>query len=171
MLYRRAIQTTDPLTTLFSHHLWANLRLLECCAGLNTAQLDATIPGAYGSIRETLEHFVYSEKSYFSRFNTGTIYHRPRDVPPLTLDEMKASLLATGSGFVEWAPKVQAGDTVEIDWHGTLRQIPRAILLTQAINHATEHRAQIMAILTNIGVESPDLQAWAYFEELLEKEA
>ena len=165
------MQPTDPLTTLFRHNLWANLRLLERCAGLSSSQMDATIPGAYGSIRDTLEHFVYSEKSYFSRISTGNIYRRPQDTPPLTLDEMKAFLLATGSGLIEWAPKVQAGDTVEIDWGGTPLQIPKAILLTQAINHATEHRAQIMAILTHIGIESPDLQAWAYFEELLEQEA
>ena len=32
-------------------------------------------------------------------------------------------------------------------------------------NHATEHRAQIMAILTQLGVEPRDLSGWAYFEE------
>jgi uncharacterized damage-inducible protein DinB len=41
------------------------------------------------------------------------------------------------------------GDTVRIDWDGTPRDVPKTILLTQAINHATEHRAQIMAILTH----------------------
>ena len=165
------MQPTEPLTTLYSHNLWANLRLLERCAGLSSAQLDATIPGAYGSIRDTLQHIVYSEKSYFSRISTGKIYRRPQDAPPLTLAEMKASLLASGSGLIEWAPMVRADDTVEIDWGGTPLQLPKVILLTQVINHATEHRAQILAILTNLGVESPDLQAWAYFEELLEQEA
>ena len=40
------MKPTDTLTTLFSHNLWANLRLLERCAGLTTEQLDATIVGA-----------------------------------------------------------------------------------------------------------------------------
>ncbi len=43
---------------------------------------------------------------------------------------------------------------------------PRPILLTQVINHATEHRAQIMAILTQLGIEPPELDAWTYFDEV-----
>ena len=44
------MKPTDTLTTLFSHNLWANLRLLERCAALTSEQLDATISGAFGSI-------------------------------------------------------------------------------------------------------------------------
>jgi uncharacterized damage-inducible protein DinB len=44
--------------------------------------------------------------------------------------------------------------------------VPKTILLTQAINHATEHRAQIMAILTQLGIQPPDLDGWSYFDEL-----
>ena len=36
--------------------------------------------------------------------------------------------------------------------------------LTQVINHATEHRAQIMAILTHLGIQPPELDSWGYFE-------
>jgi uncharacterized damage-inducible protein DinB len=130
----------DPITTLFRHHLWANLRLLERCAALSDEQLEATMSGAFGSIGNTLQHIVMSEQSYFSR--------------------------RTGSGLIEWAPTIAADDTVPIDWDGTPREVPKSILLTQAINHATEHRAQIMAMLTQLGIEPPDLQGWQYFDEL-----
>jgi uncharacterized damage-inducible protein DinB len=36
------MQPTDTLTTLFSHNLWANLRLLELCAALSREQLDGS---------------------------------------------------------------------------------------------------------------------------------
>jgi uncharacterized damage-inducible protein DinB len=32
------------------------------------------------------------------------------------------------------------------------------------INHATEHRAQIMAILTQLGITPPELDSWSYFD-------
>ena len=38
-------------------------------------------------------------------------------------------------------------------------------LLVQAINHATEHRTQISAIITQLGIEPPDLSGWVYMEE------
>ena len=157
---------TDTLTTLFRHNRWANVRILERCAGLTAEQLDATIVGAYGSIRDTLQHIVTAERSYFSRISTGQPYRRPEDAPPLTLAEMTESVRTSGSGLIEWAPKVQAGDTVQVNWEGAPRDVPKTILLTQAINHATEHRAQIMAILTQLGIQPPELDSWSYFDEL-----
>ena len=160
------MKPSDTLTTLFSHHLWANLRLLERCAELSDEQLDTSIAGTYGSIRDTLQHIVSAEQSYFSRISTGQIYRRPKDAPPLTIAEMTESARSTGSGLIEWAPKVQASDTVQIDWDGTLRDVPKTIILTQVINHATEHRAQIMVIMTQLGIEPPNLDSWSYFNEL-----
>ncbi len=162
------MKPTDTLTTLFSHNLWANLRLLERCAELTSEQLDATISGAFGSIRHTLEHIVNSEQSYFSRISTGQPRPHAEDAPPMTIAEMVESARTTGLGLIEWAPRVQAGDTVELDWEGTPRDVPKSIILTQVINHATEHRAQVMVIMTQLGIEPPDLQGWQYFDELKE---
>ena len=156
----------DTLTTLFRHNLWANLRLLERCAELTSEQMDARIPGSRGSIHDTLQHIVTAEQSYFSRISTGQMHRRPGDGPPVTIAEMMDALRATGRGLIEWAPKVQAEDTVLVDWDGTPRDVPKTILLTQAINHATEHREQVKATLTQLGIEPPDLQAWSYFDEL-----
>lgn len=160
------MKPADTLTTLFSHHLWANLCLLERSATLTREQLAASIPSSYGTIEETWQHIVTSERSYFSRISTGQPYRRPEGAPPLSMDEMADSLRATGQGLIEWASKVQAEDTVPVNWEGTPRDVPKTILLTQVINHATEHREQIKAIMTELGIEPPDLQGWAYFDEM-----
>jgi uncharacterized damage-inducible protein DinB len=165
-LIRRIMKPTDALTTLFRHNLWANLRLLEQCTELSTKQLNATITGTFGSIRETLQHIVYAEQSYFARISTGEPPFRPEDAPPLTLAEMVESVRMTGVGFIEWAPKIQANDSVMLNWDGQPREVPKTTILTQVINHATEHRAQIMAILTQIGIQPPSLDSWSYFDEL-----
>ena len=157
---------SNTLTILFRHNLWANLGILEQCAGLTNEQLDGTINGTYGAIRDTLQHIVTAEQSYFSRISTGQALRRPKDAPRLTIAEMKESLITTGSGLIEWATKVKAGDTVEIDWDGTMRDVPKTILLTQAINHATEHRAQIMVTMTQLGVQPQGLDSWDYFDQL-----
>jgi uncharacterized damage-inducible protein DinB len=156
--------TSDTITTLFRHNLWANVSLFEVCAGLSDAQLDTSVTGGYGTIRATLAHIVTSERSYLQRITTGQPYRRPPGASPLTMAEMQASIRASGEGFVVAAPQVQAQDSVEVDWDGAPRSVPCTILLTQAINHATEHRAQIMAVLTVLGVEPPVLDGWTYFE-------
>ncbi len=159
------MKPSDTLTTLYAHNLWANLSLLECCAGLTSEQLDATLSGTYGSIRDTLAHIVLAEKSYVSRISTGQRYQRPADAPPLTITDMMESARVTGTSLIDWTPKVKADETVSIEWDGTPRDVPKTIILTQAINHATEHRAQIMTILTQLGIQPPDLDSWTYFDK------
>lgn len=142
-----------------------NLGLLEQCASLSTEQLQATLTGTFGSIHSTLEHIVVAEKSYLSRISTGQRYRLPEDAPLLTIAEMTEFARQSGQGLIEWAVKVQPGDTVQVDWDGQPRDVPKTILLTQAINHATEHRAQVMAILTQLSIQPPNLDGWTYFSE------
>lgn len=159
------MQPYPVLETLFRHNLWANLHLLAVCADLSEEQLQSSIIGGFGSIGDTLQHLVQAERSYFSRISTGQPYRRSDDAPPLTFDEMAEWLQLSGEGLVEWAPKVQADDNVDVTWQdGQSVRIPLAVILTQAINHATEHRAQIMAIITQLGFQPPDLDSWTYFE-------
>jgi uncharacterized damage-inducible protein DinB len=40
--------------------------------------------------------------------------------------------------------------------------MPASIILIQAINHATEHRAHVMTIITQMGIEPPDVSGWEY---------
>ena len=65
---------TDTLTTLFSHNQWANLGLLEACAGLSAEQLNASLTGAFGSIHDSLQH---TERSLF-------LAHQHRRALPLS---------------------------------------------------------------------------------------
>ncbi|HEX7587856.1 MAG TPA: DinB family protein [Anaerolineae bacterium] len=151
----KPMKPADTLTILFGHNRWANLHLLEKCAALSQEQLDAAITGGYGSIRDTLQHIVTGEQLYFSLISTGQRYERPEDAPPMPLAEMVDAAQITGAGLIEWAPRVQAD---QVDGEG----IPKTFILTQAINHATEHRAQIMAILTQLGIQPPELDGWTY---------
>ncbi|MCB0043917.1 MAG: DinB family protein [Caldilineaceae bacterium] len=156
----------DALTTLFRHNLWANLRLLDACAGLTDEQLDATLVGTFGSIRSTLQHITLSERSYFTRISTGRPYSASRDQAP-SIAEMAEMLRASGAGLIEWAPTVQPDDVVAVNWDGEMINVPKSVILTQTINHATEHRAQVAAILTRLGIEPPDMSGWHFFDMVI----
>jgi uncharacterized damage-inducible protein DinB len=160
------MKPNDTLTTLMSHHLWANLQLFNQCLDLTADQLAAKIPGSFGSIYETLEHITTSEQSYYSRISTGQrLPDRPEGEPPMTIEAMIESLRETGAGLIAWVPKIQPDDKVTVDWEGTPRDVPKTMLFVQVINHATEHREQIKAILTELGIEPVDLQGWEYFDQ------
>ena len=162
------MNTGNTLDTIFKHHLWANLVIFDLCCELTNDQLDASITGVYGTIRETLNHIMRAERSYFSRISTGSPSDQPENTLDLPIKELRIEVAKTGKGLIEWAPKVKEEDLVELDWDGSPREVPKTIILNQAINHATEHRSQIMSILTQIGIEPPDVSSWSYFEEVLD---
>jgi uncharacterized damage-inducible protein DinB len=56
----------SPLDDAFAHHIWASLRLIDACLTLTPEQLDAPVPGTYGSILETMRHFVGGDSYYLS---------------------------------------------------------------------------------------------------------
>ena len=64
---------TGALLELYRHKTWATLRLIEHCQTLGDQILDATIPGTYGTIHETLQHLVRAEEGYFWKANEPSV--------------------------------------------------------------------------------------------------
>lgn len=155
------------LSDFFKYNLWANMRLLDACATLTEAQLDATTVGVYGSIRETLHHMFGSEEGYASRFRfTG-------DKPAPTLKEMKdfpgievlrERAQRSGAELIAMAEQADVYQLLHLD-DGTY-DAEVIIVLIQAINHGVDHRSQISTIMTQAGVTPPCLDSWCYNDHL-----
>ena len=56
------------LVEAFRYNRWANLYLLDVCAGLTEEQLDLTASGTFGTIAATLTHMIAAEQRYCWRF-------------------------------------------------------------------------------------------------------
>lgn len=155
-----------PLVELFRHNLWANLRLLEACADLDEQQLAATATGTYGSIYDTLTHILRSEQGYLRRLSGKQPENPLRREDHPDFDALRLHAQHSGEGLIEIAATISPDDVWQVEWHDDrVLPVTGGMLLTQAITHGTEHRAQVMTILTQQGIEPPDLSAWYYVEE------
>lgn len=142
-----------------------NRRLMEACRQLSPEQLRATATGTYGSVGRTLVHIANSQEGYAARLLDT---ERPERLPedPFPGFEALAERFARGDAQLEEAA-TRSGQDREVqvtgdDPPGTFR-MPVSLFLLQAINHGTEHRSQVATILTQIGVEPPDMDGWTYF--------
>ncbi len=158
-----------PLAEMFQHNLWANLRLLDVCASLTDDQLSLTLPGTYGTIRDTLLHIARGEEAYVFRL----IGQRPepslRDItefPGFAL--LRERLQASGDQLIAIAGQFDPGQNIPIPFDEVIHSVPATVLLIQAINHATDHRSQIATMLTQQGVTPPDMDGWTYFIEVIQ---
>ena len=147
---------------LFPPTTWANNRLIDFGARLSRTQLSADAPAAYGSIEKTLAHVVASE-AYYVFALSGAWLEPPFDEEAgVTLADLQRRVRQTGNALVEIAGQVEPDATLRLSRRGELRSLPAGAVLAQALQHATTHREQVMAILSTLGVRPPDLSGWAF---------
>jgi uncharacterized damage-inducible protein DinB len=152
------------IVDLFGHNTWANLRLLEACEGLSEEQLDANLTGTYGTIRDTLLHIVGAEVSYVHRVTGQMPGEPPKPGEFPGFEALKSNARWCGEELLALALRASPIDIVRQKRPRMKVQYKLTGLMTQAINHATEHRAQVATILTQQGIEPPDMSGWAYME-------
>ena len=144
------------LRRFFGHHLWATERLLEHCRALSPEQLALSAPGTYGSIGDTLDHLMSSDRSYLSgvsghgrtpALNAGgpgpLLEHlaRQRDGWIAYLDsrpDFDAMIQRSGGSHPAWA------------------------LVLQAIHHGNDHRTHAGTALLRNGLEPEEIDVWGY---------
>jgi uncharacterized damage-inducible protein DinB len=155
---------THGLHDLARHNGWATAQLLTFCQGLDDATLDATVPGTYGTILQTLQHLIDAEASYLFRL-TGAWPTPPwRGDAAVGLDVLMvraAELAAVFEQFLasDW-DSARLGEARGDD--GTVFAVPAGVFLTQIVHHANEHRAHVCTILGALGYEPPEVSSWEY---------
>ena len=163
---KEATAMSESLVELFKHNVWANQRLFEACEDRSDAQLDATMVGTFGSIRNTLMHIVGAQERYVSALTEAEPVSMNRERAPFPgVSELRHAAHTSGEALVELSAQAPDGATVTTMWRGAAYTLPIWLLLVQAINHATEHRAQVSAILTQQGIEPPSMDGWTYHED------
>src|SRR6266571_3447948 len=153
------MRAMDLLPEFFRHNSMMNGRLLEACRRLRPEQLGATAAGTYGTIGATLVHIANAQLGYAARLLEAD-RPEPLSEDPFPGFGLLAKRFAQGDARLEEAAAqpdtdrrvVVSGDDPPGRW-----SMPVALYLLQAINHGTDHRSHVATILTQLGVEPPDL--------------
>ncbi len=154
---------SGALLELYRHKTWATLRLIELCQSLADEDLDATIPGTFGTIRETLRHLVDAEEGYL-RILTGKRMWQPLPEAGVPLDELARRIREMGPRWETLAVDSGLPGRAVTSTDGW--RFPGSVALAQAIHHADDHRSHVLSILGARGMELPDLAVWGYAEAL-----
>jgi uncharacterized damage-inducible protein DinB len=158
---------TGTLLELFRHKTWATLRLIEYCRQLPDEHLDATVPGTFGTIRETLHHLVEAEEGYFGLVTGERVPDPLPERPPAPLDQLEERIRRLGPRWEAVAQDVEIPRrevTTSDGW-----RLAAALPMAQTIHHADDHRSHVLSILGARGLPVPEpngLDVWGYAEAL-----
>lgn len=154
--------TSDYVRTMASYNRWQNESLYGSAGTLTDAQRKEPRGAFFGSIHGTLNHLLWGDQMWMSRF-AGTALpkgQRPADstAERETWDELKAARIAFDGVIVTWAdkldPKWLEGDLTWLSGAAG-REVtkPKWLLVTHLFNHQTHHRGQVHCMLTQCGAK------------------
>jgi len=150
-------------TTLFRHHRWANLSLIDFLRQLPEDQLHLTVPGTYGSPLATMRHLVSSDADYVRIIPDAPDVPQIDDQGPFEgWDELRNVAETADTALLAYVDgRSDDAFFIDID-NGTTFDLTTSMLLNQVIHHATDHRGQIITTLSAHGIEVPDMSTWSW---------
>jgi uncharacterized damage-inducible protein DinB len=155
------------LSHLFEHNAWANDRLLEFCEGLDGDQLAGGAVGTYGRLDDTLVHILAAESRYIWRLTGEEPRSRLKEGERPPVGEIRRHAAEVGR---RWQELLRPADepwlegTFEAEYRGEKTLMHRSVVLSQMLHHGNDHRAHCCVVITQLGLEPPDLSAWAHGE-------
>ncbi|MEX2458762.1 MAG: DinB family protein [Actinomycetota bacterium] len=151
----------EALLEAFRHHVWATGRLVEFCGELPEDRLRSTAAGTYGDILATLNHLVASDGSYLLRLaGSGPAWAEDQD-ESADLSGLRARIDELAPLWEELLSRSVDAERVIVVDRGA-NEVRAGVFVAQALHHGNAHREQVCAILTGLGIEPPDVQAWEY---------
>jgi uncharacterized damage-inducible protein DinB len=162
----------SSIRMLFGYNYWANRKIMEASARLDTEQLVAPCGASLGSLFGTLVHLLDSEYGWHMLLEKGTTeafdqintqgFH---DLKALELrwDQEERSLR-------EYLARLRDSDLLShVQYAGDNGQIRDRILwqcMVHVVNHGTHHRSQAAAILKGYGCAPIALDMTLFLNEM-----
>lgn len=159
---------TIALNRLLAHMSWANQKTIAHLQSLPEQSLSAFATNPKWQVSEITHHIVEAADAYAFRI-TGEHPQLPGDSIPEITTTADLALIAKQAEAIDAALlKSVSLDDEQIEftnYSGKLVKRWRSTILSQAIHHATEHRAQIASALEAKGftpVDLDELDLWAF---------
>lgn len=157
---------SEVLRDGFARHIWATVVLIDHLEELGRTDLDASIPGTYGTISLTLGHLVDADDRYLQRLDGGQIPpYVDHGTQPLAL--LRERVQQHEARWTTMLDRLDAGDLVA-PVGGQAHDYPEfahgeSLLLLQALHHGDDHRAQVCSTLGALGLDVPELDVWSFW--------
>jgi uncharacterized damage-inducible protein DinB len=153
----------EALAEIFKYNRWANRQLIEACRSLSDDHLDTRVPGTSGTIRELLMHVVGGQQTSvlrtIGRQHEGEL-SRTSEWPGF--DALLEASDRSSDQLIEIAAELVEDSDVSLPFRSKVYRYPKSFFMVHAAEHPVEHRTEIKLALAQLGIETPDLDAWPY---------
>ena len=153
----------EILIEAFQQKDWAMQALIVACEGCSVDELTRSAPG-FGSILATLNHLVLADAGYVASLGGGRAVWAVADRETHDLQELITRAEENGARWKQFLREPVDGERLAFLDEGAY-ETHAAVVVMQALHHASVHGEQVCKALEALGREAPDLQPWAYADE------
>jgi uncharacterized damage-inducible protein DinB len=155
-------QLESTMIEFFQYNHWANQELMGICINLSEEIITSSIPGSYGSIRDTFTHILKAETSFLKRIHG--VYPEPdfkwEENP--SLSQMMSYETAVNEALLDTLQRVPATQNVHEEGSGWTFDYQARLIFMSVVYHSIAHRTDITTVLNNKGISLPELDVWGY---------
>jgi len=152
----------DAVRHFYRYDRWATERILGAAEGLTQEQLLILGTAGHGSIRDTLVHMLRAHRGWLSWWD-GSLSGQdaynlrldPNDFPNVgAIRAEHESLMRQTEAFVEGLRDEDMGRAYSFTLPNGVEERPALSMMLHVVNHNTQHRSEVAAMLTGFG-QSP----------------
>jgi uncharacterized damage-inducible protein DinB len=153
----------EPLGNMLRYSRWATSTLLTALRNLDDATLDTGTPGTERTVRQLILHFVGGQQTFVLRTRGRQNEDELREDGPWPgFERIEAIAAESSDELVAIAEQLDEDATVALSYWGKTYLYPRSFFLVHALQHGIEHRTEIKVALNQLGIATPDLDAWQF---------
>lgn len=158
---------TDYIRTIFEYNAWAHRQVWDCIMQLSEDQFVQDLDYSIGSIRNQVVHVMSVDRRWFARV-AGT-EASPRlnaeDFPTRAAVRAQWDEIEAQNRAIVLSLNDEALDriiTYDLPHRGGLKNDTVWQIIAHVVNHGTDHRAQILAMLHHLGAPTIEQDMMGY---------
>ncbi|HEX5506151.1 MAG TPA: DinB family protein [Thermomicrobiales bacterium] len=160
---------TDVVSTMYDYNAWANRRVFDTAARLTPEQFTTACIAGQDPVRDTLVHTIDAQAAWFERFRDEPEGAEldPRDFPDAaSIRQHWEGIEREARAFLARQDDQSLTPDFVLPRPGRDARVdPLWQLLLHVVNHGTQHRGEVAAMLTACGHSPGDLDLSVYLDE------
>jgi uncharacterized damage-inducible protein DinB len=153
--------------TLYDYNQWAHERVWACIQTLDDAQFTRPFDYSLGSVRDQIVHVMSVDARWFARLAGESLMPHLQAVDYGTVDAARVQWQVSALRNREIMGRLsdaQLGEEITYDMphRGGLKRTARWQVVAHVVNHGTDHRAQMLGLLHQLGAPTVEQDLMFY---------
>ena len=157
---------TSLIDKQFEANLKANKELIAICATLTDEQLVVEVEDIFGRIKPLIAHIVQGEGNALRDLSGTDYWAADTDWDSLNMEQMLEMAQQSGTALREYATQTDPDQVIHFEDDDEMADFKAWVLINEVIHHGIEHRTQLHALLTKLGVPHPRQDVWSFADSL-----